>query len=152
MSKKRDLYNMAEYDENNYEEEDGDGEYVDPMYYNDMEVNNEIEEPPMYVNEDEYDEEGDELYYPEQARGGYIDENFDYETEEPQGQYYDMYDPNFQRFLLKNGIIKYDSDSEESSPYSSESNSESDEDEKPKKKGGRKKKTLTKKKTTRKRK
>lgn len=141
MSKKRDLYNMDEFDEAYNEEED-------PGYYE----GDGYGDPSGYVDEEAM--EAEEEAYPEMPRGGYMDEEFDYETEqnpayqdeEEDPDYYNLYNPNFQKFLLKNGIIKFDSSSSDDSDDSDDSDSE-----KSRKKTSRKKSTK-KKSTKRKRK
>ena len=136
MSKKRDLYNMDDY----YEPPE---DYEDPEAYIDPEaVEGEEEEP-----------------YPEMGGGGYLDkegegEDLDYESEqipvyEGDGEdYYDLYNPDFQRFLLKNGIIKFSSSDSEDSNYSEDS----DEDLGKLRKKTSRKKSAKKKTTKRKRK
>lgn len=136
MSKKRDLYNMDEYQED----------------YNEM------EDPEDWESQayEEADFDGAEEGYPEMGGGGYMDEgqDFDYESEqnpayqeeEDDSDYYNLYNPDFQRFLLKNGIIKFESSSSDDSDDSEDS--EDSDSGRSRKKTSRKK--SSKKKTTRK--
>lgn len=110
--KKRDLYNMAEF--NDY----SDNEQNDPDYIEEDE--NELG-PDFYdysrAAYPEYPEENEEDYIPVQRRqtrggGGYF---------EP--EYY-LSDPDFQKYLLKNGLISYDDDSDTLSSDTSDSDSE----------------------------
>lgn len=139
--KKRDLYNMSEF--NDYSEpEDNQPQYMDE----EAEVDPELYDEYSRANYPEYNEEDyEEEYIPVQRErqpaqrggGGYF---------EP--EYY-MSDPDFQRYLLKNGLISYDDDSD--SDYSdSSSDSEQNIRKRKTKQNKTKSKTQTKKKTTKK--
>lgn len=153
MSKKRDLYNMYEYNEDGgyppEDEDDGEEEEYYPYGYSEEAVDPEAYGP--------YD--GQEIY-PEETRGGYMDEEFAYDTkskpqpirypmedEEEEADFYDMYNPDFQKFLLRNGMIKFDSDDDEDSDDSDDDSDDSDLDTSRK---SRRKKTTSRKKSTKK--
>lgn len=133
MSKKRDLYNMGEFGEDDYNEN--------------------IEEPPYYNENNMYEDEGEEIY-PEMTRGGYIEpqnyyypgQNDEMYEDEEEDSYYPMNDPRFQNYLLKNGIIEYDSDDSDEEESEESSSESSDDDSNYKNKKGAKKKTQQKKK------
>ena len=140
MSKKRDIYNEMDSEENDTYAEGY------PSYYEEEDVG----EPENMDNSSE------------QMQGGYLDEEaeedpyYDEEGGEAYEPYFDPYDPRFQQYLLKNGYIKqggggsrrednYDyedfdfsspsassssSSSSESSDSSSEESSDSSSDEK----------------------
>ena len=133
MSKKRDLYNMSEFSED-YNEGTGGGEEMNPEYEGE-----EIYDDYSRAGYPEQEEEEDfvpEDYAP-RGGGGYVDPRY-YFT-----------DPDFQRYLLKNGLISYDdSDSDFSNSDSEYSSSEEEKISKRKKKT--KSKKQTKKKTTKK--
>ena len=119
MSKKRDIYNEMDSEEN-----DTYGEGY-PSYYEEEDVG----EPENVDNSSE------------QARGGYMDDEAEedpYYDDERGGSeayepYFDPYDPRFQQYLLRNGYINYRGGREDNyddydfSPPSSSSSSSSSE-------------------------
>lgn len=137
MSKKRDIYNMEEYGEDGYDDMYGGGENMEePSESGDVGYAGDEIYPELTRDRypDDYEEE--ESYQPPPSRGGRMQEDED--------QYYDLYDPQFQEYLLRNGIIEYDDDD------NSTSTSSSDDDYVKPKKRTTKKKTTRKKKTTKK--
>ena len=90
MSKKRDIYNEMDSEENDTYAEGY------PSYYDEEDVG----EPDNMDNSSE------------QMQGGYLDEEaeedpyYDEEGGEAYEPYFDPYDPRFQQYLLKNGYIK----------------------------------------------
>ena len=119
MSKKRDIYNEMDSEENdNYAE-------GYPSYYEEED----IEEPDNMDNTSEQTYGGGEYLDDEAEEDPYYDERGG-EAYEP---YFDPYDPRFQQYLLKNGYINYrggredDIDFDFSSPSASSSSSSSSE-------------------------
>ena len=117
MSKKRDIYNEMDSEENDTYAEGY------PSYYDEEDVG----EPDNMDNSSE------------QMQGGYLDEEaeedpyYDEEGGEAYEPYFDPYDPRFQQYLMKNGYIKggrednYDyEDFDFSSPSASSSSSSSE--------------------------
>ena len=90
MSKKRDIYNEMDSEENDTYAEGY------PSYYDEEDVG----EPDNMDNSSE------------QMQGGYLDEEaeedpyYDEEGGEAYEPYFDPYDPRFQQYLMKNGYIK----------------------------------------------
>lgn len=112
------------------EEYSEDGEEYNPVMYNEV-------DPQEYVEQEGYPYD-DDVIYNEQTRGGYMDDENYYDTEPNYGggagqynnesEYYDLYNPDFQKFLLKNGIIKFDSDDDDDDDDDDDSSSSSDDD------------------------
>ena len=115
MSKKRDIYNEMDSEENDT--------YAEGY--------------PSYYDEEDVGEADNMDNSSEQMQGGYLDEEaeedpyYDEEGGEAYEPYFDPYDPRFQQYLLKNGYINYrggredDIDFDFSSPSASSSSSSS---------------------------
>ena len=90
MSKKRDIYNEMDSEENDT--------YAEGY--------------PSYYDEEDVGEADNMDNSSEQMQGGYLDEEaeedpyYDEEGGEAYEPYFDPYDPRFQQYLLKNGYIK----------------------------------------------
>ena len=107
--KKRDLYNMSEFNEYS----DNEPDYIEDE---ENEVPAELYEDYTHTAYPEYPDEDDEEYIPIQNKrrggGGYF-----------KPEYY-LSNPDFQKYLLKNGLISYNDESSLDSSDTSDSDSE----------------------------